>query len=144
MTRPIVRVAVLALAGMAAGWACGLPAGLLATPTPTLTPSPTPTATPTRTPTPVPRTLLEAADVALFDADWETALLEYQSALASAVLPEQRAAALLGIGTTHLRAGRFAEALTTLDEYLAAYPSDTSVPQAHFLRALAFEEIDQD
>jgi soluble lytic murein transglycosylase len=144
MPRPIVRVAVLALAWMAAGWACGLPAGLLATPTPTLTPSPTPTATPTPTPTPVPRTLLEAADVALFDADWETALLEYQSALASAVLPEQRAAALLGIGTTHLRAGRFAEALTTLDEYLAAYPSDTSVPQAHFLRALAFEEIDQD
>lgn len=144
MTRVLARLGLLPLAWFAAGWTCSLPTGLLATATPTLTPSSTPTATATPTPTPMPRTLLEAADIALFDADWETARLEYQSALASAALPEERAAALLGIGTTHLRAGRFAEALTTLDEYLAAYPSDVSVPQAHFLRAVAFEEIDQD
>lgn len=128
---------------LAAGWACRLPAGLLATPTATVKPSPTATATAMPTPTPMPRGLLEAGHIALFDADWDTAQIEYQSALASAALPEERAAALFGIATTHLRAGRFAEALTTFDEYLAAYPADVSVPRAHFLRAVAFEELDQ-
>jgi soluble lytic murein transglycosylase len=124
--------------------ACAIPERFLPTPTPTATPLPTATPTASPTPTPEPRTQLEAAEIALFDADWDTALSEFQAAMASAIQPEERAAALLGIGTTHLRAGRYPEALTALKGFLSEFPSDPSAPQAHFLRAVAFEETGQE
>ena len=71
-------------------------------------------------------------------------MAEYQEALAGAVDPGTQAAAMLGIATTHLRAGRYPDALTAFDAFLQAFPSDPLSPEAHFLAALAYEKTGQD
>ncbi|MEX2030932.1 MAG: tetratricopeptide repeat protein [Anaerolineales bacterium] len=138
------RFALLGFALAVSGSACSSIFAERATATATHVPSATFTPTPTPTPTPATATLLEGADIALFEADWDTALAQYQEALAGAVDPETRAAALLGIATTHLRAGRYPEALTAFDGFLQAFPADPLSPEAHFLAALAYEETGQD
>jgi soluble lytic murein transglycosylase len=135
-------MAGLSLVG--SGAACASISAARATATASPVPSATFTPTPSPTPTPAPATLLEAAEIALFDADWDTAMAQYQEALAGAVDPGTRAAAMLGIATTHLRAGRYPDALTSFDSFLQAFPTDPLSPEAHFLAALAYEKTGQD
>jgi soluble lytic murein transglycosylase len=101
--------------------------------------SPTPMPTPTATP--LPQVRLEEGDWALFNGDWDRALQSYQFALQTSASPEVAAAAQLGIGTTRLRAQRYAEALQALTVFVESYPTYPSLGQGYFLRAQANEGL---
>ncbi len=106
------------------------------TATQTSTPTPIPTQIPTATPHPEVR--IESADQALFNGDWARAEVEYAQALAEAEIPEQAAAAQLGLGTTKLRSGDIEGSIGDFNLFLQAYPSDVNIPDAHFLLADAY------
>ena len=141
-----MRLCLIVLVGLsltAALLACQLPE--LAPPgptsTPTASPSPTATHTPTATPTPQPDVLLEEADRALFLGDWSAAIDAYQRVRSQAETAEVRGSAQLGVGATHLRAGRNAEALSALTAYLNDFPEHPRRAEAHFLRAVAYQQL---
>ena len=119
--------------------ACNLPpVGPLApTETPTATATATTTPTPTPSPTPVPAARLDQAEWALFVGDWTTALEAYQAALAAADDDEMAGAAQRGLGATHLRAGRFAEAEQALLAFVEGYGAHSQVADGWFLLGLA-------
>lgn len=90
-------------------------------------------------PTPLP----VAPDVALLSAErqlingyYEAAVLTYQAILAQgeSVPLDQRAAAVFGLGHAALREGLFAASAAALDTFIASFPTDARIAQAHFLR----------
>ncbi|MFP3854006.1 MAG: tetratricopeptide repeat protein, partial [Anaerolineales bacterium] len=138
-------ILLLPAALAAAGLACQLPtlAELSPTSTPTMTATPTATSTPTPTPTPLPETYFEEAEHALFVGDWSAAMEAFQRAASQSADPEVQGAAHLGIGSTHLRAGRNPEAEQALSEYLERFPEHSRRGEGHFLRAVAYEQQEQ-
>lgn len=134
-------ISALLAAAVACNSPAAIPLGPTATPTATATPTFTPTPTPS--PTPAPAARLEQADWLLFIGDWASAMDAYQSAMSSATDPEERGRAQLGIATVHLRAGRSDQARDAFSAFLDDYPDHTLRAQAYFLRALAFQELDQ-
>lgn len=128
----------------AASLACNTPAVVLGpTATPTATATATATPTPTPSPTPAPAAWLEQADWALFIGDWSAAMDAYQTAKAGATDPEDRGRAQLGVATVHLRSGRSDQARAALSDFLDAFPEHSERAQAYFLRALAYQQLDQ-
>ncbi len=104
------------------------------TPTPTLTP--TPTITPTPTPSPGER--LSGAAQAMQEGNSEAAVEAYHDLLVSPFAePDEHVAvqAQFGLGTTYLRDGEYASAVTAFRDFLAAYPDHDLAPDAHFLLA---------
>ncbi|MDX1600896.1 MAG: tetratricopeptide repeat protein, partial [Anaerolineales bacterium] len=138
--RPPALLALMFLVALSSA-ACSLPAAGTFT-TPTVTPSPTPTVTPTPTPTPtpVPETRLDQAEWALFIGDWDRAQEAFRRAAEQAADPQIRGAAQLGIGTVHLRAGRFGQAETELTAFLETFPDHPDSWRGHFLRGVARQE----
>lgn len=112
-------------------------------PIPEATGSPTasPTASPSPTPTPLPEVRLEEGEWALFNGDWDRALLAYQAALHPDSSEEIEAAAQLGIGTTYLRAMRYAEAAQALGSFIESFPNHPQLSHGYFLRAQAHEAL---
>ncbi|HNO83642.1 MAG TPA: hypothetical protein PKM54_03350, partial [Anaerolineales bacterium] len=64
--------------------------------TPSTTPTPEATSTPTITPTPLPIARVDKGDHALFNGDYESAMLHYQTALSDSPDPLVQAAAKWG------------------------------------------------
>jgi soluble lytic murein transglycosylase len=90
----------------------------------------------------MPEALLEAAEQALFNGDWDRALEEYQVALEQAVDPADQTAAYMGLGATLLQEGRYPEAVEKFDASLADDADSEQQAQAYFLRAQAKEALD--
>jgi soluble lytic murein transglycosylase len=148
-TRTLLPLLALALIAIACNLNASLPfLGPTATPrpsaTPSATPTPLPTATPTPTPTPIPAMRIQNGDMALFDGDWDTALQEYQTARQAAGGDANiQAAALLGIGRTQVEAGKYQDAVNTLQELIKSYPNAPQVPAAKFTLAQAYNGLQQ-
>ncbi len=127
---------LLALAG-----GCSLPYAYLPPSSPTPGPSPTasatatpsPSPTPTVTPTPRPEARLETGARALFNGDYDRALLEYRTAYAEATDPETRAAALFGLGRAAYEGQAYAQALEALRSLITAYPDSIHAARAYLL-----------
>jgi soluble lytic murein transglycosylase len=131
---------------------CGLPAQFdLVSPTSTpsaaftstISPSPTLTPTPTPTPTPMPSARIELGDRAMLNGDWETALLEFQNALANSTDPQVQAAAWLGIGRTQLLAGNYDEAISALEYLIGTYPDSPETAPANFYLGQAYANLER-
>ncbi|MBN2003791.1 MAG: tetratricopeptide repeat protein [Anaerolineae bacterium] len=104
--------------------------------TPTPTPTPTPTATPTPTPTPLPHVVLEAAQLAYHNGDWETAESLYSGVLPlSSVTQEEAEQAWVGLGQTLLANDKPGEAIPLLSDFLAQSPQSARVYEAHLYLA---------
>lgn len=140
----------LLLAGLAVS--CQLAGGLLqsrptvtpsASPTATVTPSPTATPTPTPTPTPIPAVRVESGEAALRNGDWETALVEFETARRDSREADIQSAALLGIGRTQLLSKKPLEAVDTLQSLIDAYPESAHRPYAHFFMGQALNELER-
>jgi soluble lytic murein transglycosylase len=86
-------------------------------------------------PTPLPLTMIENAERARFNGDWERAINIFQEAQSFTSDPSLSAAAQLGIGKTLLEASRYEEAVAALDEFLLKFPDQDGVADAYFLRA---------
>jgi soluble lytic murein transglycosylase len=145
MHKTLYRLLLLLTSSSIALLGCNLPNVVGLGNTPTLTITPTSTITPTITPSPtlIPRVLLETASWELFKGNWEQALSEYHLALAQAIDLNEQAEAQLGIGATLLRARRYQEAINALDLYLSSYPHHDRFGQAYFLRAQAYQALEQ-
>ncbi len=139
--RLLFGLALLGLAGLGCNLVANLP--FVATPTPTATATPSPSPTPTPTPTPLPAARIEAGEQSLFNGDWEQALVAYEAARLQSNDPSIQAAALLGIGLTHLRAGDHALAIQALTSYLDAFPDHVDSAAGSFFRAQAHASLGQ-
>ncbi|MEA1977710.1 MAG: tetratricopeptide repeat protein [Chloroflexota bacterium] len=137
MTRTTAKLGLAVLLVILSILSCQLPGAEPPGPTatPSHTPTPTATSTPTPTPTPLPMTMIENAERARFNGDWERAINIYQEAQSFTSDPSLSAAAQLGIGKTLLEASRYEEAVAALDEYLLKFPDHDGVAEATFLRA---------
>ena len=116
--------------------------------TPTATPFPTitPTPTPLPTATVVPQTAVDQANAALNNGDYQTAVKTYKAILdqpITSVDPQLRSAASFGAGVAALREGLFADAVSTLSDFISTYPSDNHFGQAYFLRGDAYLGVSQ-
>jgi peptidoglycan lytic transglycosylase len=107
---------------------------LQATPLPTLTP--TPTLPPT--PTPLPAARIASGDQAFFSGDWDRALLEYETALATSPDADIQSAALLGLGRTRTQAGDPAGAEEALNRLIQSFPQSAHLPFAYFTLGEAY------
>ena len=90
---------------------------------------------PTQMPILPPDVVIEKADEAFFNGDWETALWEYQSAYDESSDSQIQAAALLGIGRTRLQMGLYPESAQVLHQLVDNYPDFSQRPAAFFALA---------
>jgi soluble lytic murein transglycosylase len=104
--------------------------------TATITPEPSPTFTPTPPPTPTiePALVLQAADNFLLNGYYENAVSTYQTVLNQNAPADYAAPAAFRLGQAAVREGLFAEAVEALTMFIAAYPQDSRLAQAYFLR----------
>jgi soluble lytic murein transglycosylase len=128
---PSKALAVLMLALMA----CNLPLTVASTVIPTSTLEPTATNTPTPIPTPKPVSRLEAADRAVFVGDWDRAIEEFESALATSDEPSIAEQATLGLGISHAAAGKVDLAISYFNMFIDNYPESDRLAEAFFQRA---------
>ncbi|MCC7361769.1 MAG: tetratricopeptide repeat protein [Anaerolineales bacterium] len=110
---------------------------------PTLTPSLTPSPSPSPTDTPIPPARVEAADAALAAGDWPRALAEYAAVQANTADPALLAAAALGQGLAHLKAGAPQAAIAALTTFIAVAPDSPSVAEAQFILGDAYRAAGQ-
>ncbi len=92
----------------------------------------TPAPTPTETPEPIVR--VGSADKALFNGDVDAAMLQYRSAAADSTDPTTRQAALWGLARAQYEDERYADAASTLDQLITAYPDSSYRGPAGFLK----------
>jgi len=118
---------------------------ILDTPTVVHLPSITPILRSTPAPTMIPLVKIEDADQALFNGDWEMALLEYSTVYerfkGADGESENASAALLGLGRTQLNMGHYEAALETLNLFVVNYPGASQQASAHFVSAQAYEAL---
>ncbi len=107
--------------------------------TSTITPSPVPTFTPT----PIPEVRVAAADHALFNGDYDTALAEYTSALAGSADPAIQAAASLGMGRVHYLTGDYPNALAELRAVTVQYSDSSQAADAYYFLGETFLQLDR-
>lgn len=149
MRRKIIILVILF--GIMLSVACSVPAGLInATDTMTTSanisePSATATQVPSPTPTPAPQpdTVLDAAERAYFNGDWDAALSQFGQVLSSASDAEMRGLAQLGLVRIHIQTGRFLEAVQIASVFLETFPGHSLTADGYFLRARAGAELGQ-
>ncbi len=115
-----------------------------AVPSPTLVPTPAPPPSSTPPPTLPPAARIEAADIALFNGDWERAVAEYQAALSLAQGEGDLAlqeAARLGLGKARLWSGDSVGGVEELSAFLEAFPESGLAFEAEFLLGAAYAEL---
>lgn len=133
---PFLLIVAAALAcTRAAPDAAITPPVVLATPTPAITQQPTWTPAPLPTWTPQPASRIHTGDQALFNGDWEKALVEYEKAKNASSDPETQATALLGMARARIMEHNEYEANRLLETLLADYPFFEQRPQAFFFMA---------
>jgi soluble lytic murein transglycosylase len=86
---------------------------------------------------------IENGEEALFNGDEETALAEFQSAQLASSDSLIQAAALLGIGRSHLLARKYQDAVTSLEKLIADYPAFPQLPEAYFYLAQAYDNLER-
>ncbi|MCB0120390.1 MAG: tetratricopeptide repeat protein, partial [Anaerolineales bacterium] len=110
--------------------------------TPSLSPSPEPTLTPTITPTPLPTARVSEGDKALFNGDYDTALLHYQIALQDSPDPLIRASAQWGVARIYYAQGRYNETINALQVLITEYSQSPQFPQAYFLQGFVYYKLE--
>ena len=113
-----------------------IPAGW--TVTPSITSTSTATSTPTVTPTPLPIARVDAGDHALFNGDYENALLHYQTAFKDSPDILVQAAAKWGEARIYFTDESYEEALAALQTLITEYPQSAYLGQAYFLQGLTY------
>lgn len=137
----------LLLAALAtAGLACNLQRVLdPSLPTSTPVPSETPLASATPIATAAPTFQFEGfgspGDHLFFYGDWTGALREYQRVLDQSDDDDERAAALLGIGSTYIEMGNVTEARSVLETLLQRYPESDAAARAYYTLAPVYAEF---
>lgn len=116
-----------------------IPPGWTLTPSATLTPAAT--LTPTVTPTPLPVARVSAGDRALFNGDYENALLLYQTAFQDSPDVQVQAAAKWGEARIYFAEGRYEDTLTALQALITGFPNSVHLGQAYFLQGLALYRL---
>jgi len=110
--------------------------------TPSLTPSPAASATPTIMPTPQLTARVSEGDKALFNGDFDTALLHYQIALKDSPDPFVRASAKWGQARIYYAQSRYNETLTALQELITEYPQSPEYGQAYYLQGFVYYRLE--
>ncbi len=105
--------------------------------TPSITSTPEATFTPTITPTPLPTARVDKGDHALFNGDYENALIHYQTAFQDSPDPLVRAAAKWGEARVYFADERYEETLASIQTLITEYPESAHLGQAYFLQGLA-------
>ncbi len=143
--RAALAVAVLALAALA----CSLPQEILAPPTETPEPSPiatevpipTSTSVPTPVPTLPPQERVEAAELALFNGDYELAMREFITTLEVGPGVEVEAAARLGIGRVQWQRGETTNALQSFRDLTERHPGTPQAADAQIFIGLILNDL---
>jgi soluble lytic murein transglycosylase len=110
--------------------------------TPSVTTTPEPTFTPTITPTPLPVARVSEGDEALFNGDYDLALLNYQTALQDSPDPLIRAAAKWGEAKIYYAQGRYNETLASLQALINEYPQSPQAAQAFLLQGFVYYKLE--
>jgi len=110
--------------------------------TPSISPTPEATFTPTVTPTPLPIARVSEGDQALFNGDFDLALLNYQVVLQDSPDPLVRASAKWGEAKIYYAQGRYNETLTALQTLINEYPQTPQHPQAYFLQGFVYYKLE--
>lgn len=100
---------------------------------PAITPFDTSLPTFTLSPTPTPEVRVETGEKALFNGDYDQALIEYQAAADNSTNPDVRAAALWGLGRVEVAIKNNAAALDTLWQLTSLYPASPNANRAYFM-----------
>jgi soluble lytic murein transglycosylase len=108
---------------------------------PAITPNDTSLPTFTLSPTPTPETRVETGDAAIFNGDYDTALVEYQAAFDNSSSPEVRAAALWGLGRVEYAIKNNGAALETLWQLSSQYPNSPNAVRAYFLMGEIYKAL---
>ncbi len=112
-----------------------IPPGWTLTPSITSTPPVTPTSTITPTPAPVAR--VNEGERALFNGDYPTALVYFQTAYHDSSDPILQAAAKWGEIRVLYAQELYPETLTAIQELITGFPNSEHVAQAYFIQGLA-------
>lgn len=133
---------ILGLLLAAAITACSILPGLPTIPpgwtvTPSISPTPPATLTPTITATPIPVARIGDGDHALFNGDYPTALLHYQTAYRDSSDPLIRAAAKWGEARIFFEQEKYIDTLNSIQTLLAEYPNSAHIAHAYFLQGFA-------
>ncbi|GAB4498989.1 MAG: transglycosylase SLT domain-containing protein [Anaerolineales bacterium] len=110
--------------------------------TPSITASPQATFTPTITPTPLPIARVSEGDKALFNGDYDTALLHYKIALQDSPDPLVRASAKWGEARIYYAQARYNETLNALQTLITEYSQSPQFPQAYFLQGFVYYQLE--
>ena len=105
--------------------------------TPSQTSTPAATLTPTITPTPLPVARVDVGDKALFNGDYENALIHYKIAFQDSPDPLVRAAAKWGEARVYFAEEDYEQTLTAIQTLITEYPSSAHLGQAYFLQGLS-------
>lgn len=110
--------------------------------TPSITTTPEATFTPTVTPTPMPVARVSEGDKALFNGDYDLALLNYQTALQDSPDPNIRAAAKWGEAKIYYAQGRYNETLTALQTLTTEYAQSPQAAQSYLLQGFVYYNLE--
>ncbi len=105
--------------------------------TPSQTSTPAATLTPTITPTPLPIARVDVGDRALFNGDYENALIHYKIAFQDSPDPLVRAAAKWGEARVYFEEEDYEQTLAAIQTLITEYPSSVHLGQAYFLQGLS-------
>jgi soluble lytic murein transglycosylase len=108
---------------------------------PAITPNGTSLPTFTLSPTPTSEARVETGDAAIFNGDYDTALVEYQAAFDNSSSPEVRAAALWGLGRVEYAIKNNGAALETLWRLSSQYPNSPNAVRAYFLMGEIYKAL---
>ncbi|MBE0409293.1 MAG: tetratricopeptide repeat protein [Anaerolineales bacterium] len=102
------------------------------TSTSTIPPTNTPTPTPQPTPTPSPAFRIQHGQQAVFNGDWDQAIIEFNLVLSSESEADVRSTALFELGRTYFHAGEHQLALESLETLLSEYPDSALLADTYF------------
>ncbi|MGZ6347653.1 MAG: tetratricopeptide repeat protein, partial [Anaerolineales bacterium] len=108
---------------------------------PAITPNDTSLPTFTLSPTPTSEPRVESGDAAIFNGDYDTALVEYQAAFDNSNSPEVRAAALWGLGRVEYAIKNNAAALQTLWQLSSQFPDSPNAVRAYFFMGEIYKAL---
>ena len=111
-------------------------------PTVTFTPAPTPL--PTAIPTQSSSQSMEIANQAFFNGDWDAAEDAFKQVKEISADSNNLAEASLGLSKLYIFSDQYPEAIQELNTFLSTYADYGSVPDGHFLRALAYVALGED
>lgn len=81
--------------------------------------------------------------MSFFYGDWETALKEYQQTFESSPSPQEKSAALLGLGKTYYQLESYPKALENLRAFLSSYADSELVGEAQFVLAQTYTALNR-